>query len=344
MRVMVTGGAGYIGSHAALRLLAEGATVVSVDNLSRGRPESLARLSLLGRSGAFHAEGCDVTDTEALGAIFARHEVEAVLHFAGKAYVGESVEQPVAYAWNNLAGTAALLQAMASAGVRRMVFSSTCATYGEPPSNSIPIVEECPQSPVNPYGRSKLAAERLLEDERIAALRGGREFSYAILRYFNVAGCDVHGRLGEDHRPETHLVPIALEVALGQRPALTIHGADYPTPDGTCIRDYVHVDDLIDAHLLALRSLSAGQGRAWNVGLGRGTSVLEVIESVRRVTGLKVPTVIGPRREGDPPVLFADAQRIRRELGWSPRVVELDEIVASAWRWRSRHPNGYPSP
>jgi UDP-glucose-4-epimerase GalE len=338
---MVTGGAGYIGSHAALRLLSEGAEVLVVDNLSRGRPEALAQLALLRPSQAFRTEHCDVTDARALSAVLERHPVDAVLHFAGKAYVGESVDDPAAYAWNNLAGTAALLQAMAAAGVWRMVFSSTCATYGEPPLALIPISEECPQRPVNPYGRSKLAAEELLEDERIAAGRAGRPFAYAILRYFNVAGCDRQGRLGEDHRPETHLVPIALEVALRQRPALSIHGVDYPTQDGTCVRDYVHVDDLIDAHLLALESLTPGTGRKWNVGLGHGASVMEVIQSVRRVTGREVPTVVGPRREGDPPILFADAARIRRELGWSPRVTELDEIVSSAWRWRERHPRGY---
>lgn len=341
MNILVTGGAGYIGSHAALKLLDEGHRVVVVDNLSRGRAGALACLRSAAPAGSLEIAHCDLTDVAQLRRVLAAAPCAAVLHFAGKAYVGESVEQPVDYMWSNLAGTAALLTAMRETGIGSIVFSSTCATYGSPAPDQIPIAEECPQRPVNPYGRSKLAAEQLLEDERIAASRAGRPFAYAILRYFNVAGSDARGRLGEDHRPETHLVPIAIEVALGQRPRLAIHGTDYETPDGTCVRDYVHVDDLVDAHLLALGAMRPGEGRIWNVGLGRGHSVREVIASVERASGREIPLEVGPRRVGDPPILFAEASRIRRDLGWQPRFVELDAIVETAWRWRRAHPHGY---
>ena len=341
MHILVTGGAGYIGSHAVLRLLDRGWSVTAVDNLSRGHRRPMAEIAQRARPDTFHFEECDVSERAAVSRVMARRPVDAVLHFAGKAYVGESVDQPLAYAWHNIAGSIALLEAMTEAGVHRLAFSSTCATYGEPEASRIPIAEECPQVPVNPYGRSKLAVEHLLADELVASRRAGRPFAYAALRYFNVAGCDAEGRLGEDHRPETHLVPIALEVALGQRPGLVVHGHDYPTPDGTCIRDYVHVDDLIDAHVLALAALRPGESRVWNVGTGRGHSVREVIESVQRVTGRPLNVTFGPRRAGDPPALYADASRIRRELGWAPRFAELDAIVESAWRWRRLHPRGY---
>jgi UDP-glucose 4-epimerase len=224
-----------------------------------------------------------------------------------------------------------------------MVFSSTCATYGEPASQHIPIAEDCPQNPINPYGKSKLHVENFLFDYALMKKTRGEDFAFAALRYFNVAGCDRKGRIGEDHKPETHLIPICLEVALGLegRQAITIHGSDYPTPDGTCIRDYVHVEDLIDAHVTAMRSLKAGDARAYNVGIGRGYSVREVVEACRRVTGVKFRETIGPRRAGDPPTLYANPARLRDELKWAAKTTDLAEIIATAWRWKREHPSGY---
>lgn len=346
MRILVTGGAGYIGSHAVLRLAEAGHDITVVDNLSRGHAAAVALVAAAFGGDRVRFLELDLAETAALphlSDLLRSRRIEAVLHFAGLAYVGESVDEPVRYWTANLAGTLGLLSAMAAAEVGRIVFSSTCATYGEPPPELVPIAESCPQRPVNPYGHSKLAVERLLEDERVAAGRAGREFSYARLRYFNVAGCDRAARIGEDHRPETHLIPLALDVALGLRPTLSIFGDDYATPDGTCVRDYVHVDDLIDAHLLALGATCGGNANDWNLGMGRGHSVREVVDSVRRVTGVAVPTRIAPRRAGDTPTLFADASKIRRELGWTPRIESLDEIVESAWRWRRAHPRGYAS-
>ncbi len=230
---------------------------------------------------------------------------------------------------------------MEQTGVNRFVFSSTCATYGEPTPQHIPITEDCPQRPINPYGRSKLAVEQMLFDHLHAKTAGGEEFAFATLRYFNVAGSDRNGRLGEDHDPETHLIPICLDVALGKRDAITIFGTDYDTPDGTCIRDYVHVDDLIDAHVTVMNSLRPGDGRAYNIGIGKGYSVREIIDAARRVTAVDFKAQEGPRRPGDPPILYADASKIRDELGWSAQITDLDEIIATAWHWRQTHPDGY---
>jgi UDP-glucose 4-epimerase len=235
---------------------------------------------------------------------------------------------------------AAVKDAMRETGVRRIVFSSTAATYGEPAPHEVPIVESLAQRPVNPYGASKLCVEELLRAEAAETARGDALGAVA-LRYFNVAGADPHGRVGEDHRPETHIVPICLEVALGKRPHLTVFGDDYATPDGTCVRDYVHVADLVSAHLASLSVLAPGSFRCWNVGIGRGYSVREVVESVRRVTGHPIPLVMGARRAGDPASLFANADAIRRDLGWQPRYTDLDEIIATAWRWHRAHPDGY---
>jgi UDP-glucose 4-epimerase len=344
MRILVTGGAGYIGSHATLRLAEEGHDVTVVDNLSRGHAAAIGIVIAAFGDERIKFVELDLANTSAihqLSDLCRARRIDAVLHFAGLAYVGESVDEPLRYWTANLGGTIGLLAAMAAASVERIVFSSTCATYGEPSPELIPIAENCPQRPVNPYGHSKLAVERLLEDERIAGQRRGRGFGYTRLRYFNVAGCDRAARLGEDHRPETHLIPIALDAALGLRPSLSIFGDDYATPDGTCVRDYVHVDDLIDAHLLALGATRPGSANDWNIGMGRGHSVREVVESVKRVTGVAIPTTTAPRRTGDSPTLYADASKIRRELGWTPRVESLDEIVESAWRWRRAHPRGY---
>ncbi|HMN97003.1 MAG TPA: UDP-glucose 4-epimerase GalE [Phycisphaerales bacterium] len=340
MRLLVTGGAGYIGSHAARRLLADGHHVTIVDNLVRGHRGAVAAVAAAAPQRLHFAEA-DIADIEAMSRVLAAARPEAVLHFAALAYVGESVDDPMRYWWNNAAGTISLLSAMRAASVPRLVFSSTCATYGEPPPERVPIDEECPQAPVNPYGRAKLASELVMRDHLEAERRAGRDFAFAALRYFNVAGADRSGRLGEDHRPETHLIPLCLEVAEGRREALTIFGDDYPTPDGTCVRDYVHVEDLVEAHVLALAALRPGEGRAWNVGIGRGHSVREVVESCRRVTGHAIPTREGARRAGDPPALYAESSRIQRELGWRPATTELDEIVADAWRWRCTNPDGY---
>ncbi len=342
MRVLVTGGAGYIGSHTALRLLERDHDVTVIDDLSRGNPGAVDALRDAAASAErFEFAQLDVGDVQSVGDVMRTRRIEAVIHFAALAYVGESVEHPLRYYRVNSGATLGLLEAMSRADVGAIVFSSTCATYGEPAADALPIVETCPQVPVNPYGRSKLFVERVLRDHRDALGRIDRPFAFAALRYFNVAGCDARGRLGEDHRPETHLIPICLEVALGQRTHLTIHGADYPTPDGTCVRDYVHVDDLAEAHLATLAALRPGEGRHYNVGIGRGHSVREVVESCRRVTGAEIAIEMGPRRAGDPPALWADPARIGREIGWRPRHVDLDDIVESAWRWRSAHPHGY---
>jgi UDP-glucose 4-epimerase len=339
MRFFVTGGAGYIGSHATLRLLEEGHEVVVLDNLCRGHLGAIDALRAVGGDRMRFVEG-DLADTERLSRGMRDLRVDTVMHFAALTYVGESVERPHEYRRVNTEGGVSLVAAMREAGVERIVFSSTAATYGEPPQDRMPITEETPQRPVNPYGASKLAFEEVLRAE--CGAKAGRVPLAAIaLRYFNVAGADRHGRLGEDHRPETHLIPICLEVALGKRSHLTVFGRDYPTADGTCVRDYVHVEDLVDAHLAALPALESGGFRCWNIAIGRGHSVREVVESCRRVTGHPIPCVDGERRAGDPPALFADPGAIARDLGWRARFTDLDGIVRSAWNWMRAHPDGY---
>ncbi len=338
MRFLVTGAAGYIGSHAAMRLLDEGHEVAVVDDLSRGHRGAIAALAAAGGARLSFHQGC-VTDEAFLRGALASSGAEAVLHFAALAYVGESVERPLDYYRINVCGGIALLRAMRAEGVRRIVFSSTCATYGEPDPGSTGIAETTPQAPVNPYGETKLCMERLLRAE--CAATEGAPLAAVALRYFNVVGCDARGRLGEDHRPETHLVPIALEVAIRRRSEVKIFGEDWPTPDRTCIRDYVHVEDLVEAHLLALGALEPGRFRAWNVGTGRGHSVREVIDICRRVTGHPITASTAPRRAGDPPVLFADARAIARDLGFRPKKPALETAVADLWRWMQAHPRGY---
>ncbi|MFO0828835.1 MAG: UDP-glucose 4-epimerase GalE [Phycisphaerales bacterium] len=338
MHVLVTGGAGFIGSHAVLRLLEDGHRVTVIDNLVRGHAEAATILASIGGD-RFRFERCDLAETQRITALLAG--VDLVMHFAALAYVGESVDQPLRYWRANLAGTLSLLEAMDAANVARIVFSSTCATYGEPPPERVPIDETCPQAPVNPYGHSKLACERVIRDHAVARRRAGQEFGFAFLRYFNVCGGDPAGRIGEDHRPETHLIPICLEVALGQRNALTIFGEDWPTQDGTCVRDYVHVTDLIDAHVQVAARLRGDSEHVYNVGTGTGHSVREVLESCRRVTGAPIAAIRGDRRAGDPAVLVNSPRRIESELGWRARRRELDTMVEDAWRWRSRHPRGY---
>jgi len=338
--VMVTGGAGYIGSHAVQRLLKDGRRVVCVDNLSRGRRGAVDRLAELGGE-RFHFARADIADRETIARLLKEHGVECVMHFAALAMVGESVEQPLLYYRNNTAGVVELLSAVDEAGVEKFVFSSTCATYGEPGPEFIPIPEHCPQQPINPYGASKLFVERMLEDFAEAKRQRGEPFAFAALRYFNVAGADRTGVLGEDHDPETHLIPVIIQAALGQRDGVKIFGTDYPTPDGTCIRDYVHVEDLIDAHVTVMGALKGHDRRRYNLGIGRGYSVKEIIEATQRVTGADFPVGEGPRRAGDPPQLYAEPRAIREELNWTAKITDLDEIIGSAWNWYQKHPQGY---
>jgi len=327
MRVLVTGGAGYIGSHMVRQLVDSGHDVAVVDNVSRGHREAVPAHV------PFHQ--LDIRDTPGLERVMRGHDVDTVMHFAALAYVGESIHKPDEYYRTNAGGSICLLEAMDGAGVKRLVFSSTCATYGEP--ERLPIEESFPQLPINPYGRSKLFVEQMLRD-KVAA---DPSFGFVALRYFNVAGCSLDGSCGEDHDPETHLIPILLQVALGQRESVTVFGTDYPTPDGTCIRDYIHVEDLCAAHLAAGAKVEPGQAHFYNLGIGRGYSIREVLDSVRRVTGKSIATKYGDRRPGDPAILYADAQKANRELAWTPQTRELDAIISSAWAWFRAHPCGY---
>lgn len=325
VKILVTGGAGYVGSHAVRYLGQAGHQVWVYDNLSVGHRSAVPAGRLI--------EG-DLHDRAKLAVAMRERAIDAVMHFAAYALVGESVSDPAKYYHNNVGGSLSLLDAMRESGVAKIVFSSTTATYGSP--EKVPISEDEPQRPISPYGFTKLAIERALDDYARAYGLG-----YAALRYFNAAGASPRGDLGEDHAPESHLIPIVLEVALGQRERITVFGDDYPTPDGTCVRDYIHVDDLASAHALALERLSPGVGLKLNLGTGQGHSVREVIEACRRVSGRDVPLEIGPRRPGDPPELVADSRRAQTTLGWAPKYVELDAIVSTAWRWHSSHPNGF---
>jgi UDP-glucose 4-epimerase len=325
--VLVTGGAGYIGSHAVREFRDAGHTVAVLDDLSAGHRAAVPN---------------DVTFVAGDfgdGAVLRRAlaDVEAVVHFAGMLSVAESIRDPLRYHETNTGKGLALLQAMDEAGVRRLIFSSTCATYGMPVR--IPMDETHPQDPINPYGRSKLALEGALKD-----LAAAGKLRAVALRYFNAAGCHEDGSLGEAHDPEEHLIPLAIDAALGRRPGLVVNGDDYDTPDGTCIRDYIHVQDLARAHVLALEGIERGEAfRAFNLGTETGHSVREVLQCVERVSGKPLPSTIGPRRPGDPPRLVASAARIRQELGFQPRLAKLETIVATALRWRVDHPKGYPA-
>jgi len=324
MNVFVTGGAGYIGSH-VVRLLGEAGHRVRVfDNLSEGHAAAVAAGVLV--------KG-DLADAPALDAAL-RGGFDCVMHFAASCSVPESMTDPEKYYRNNVVASLALLAAMRRAGVRRIVFSSSAATYGNPVK--VPIPEDHPTEPINAYGQTKLDFEHAL---RYAAEAYG--LGYAALRYFNAAGAAPDAAIGEDHRPEGHLIPIVLQAALGKREAVTVYGTDYETPDGTCVRDYVHVYDLAQAHILAMEAIEPGKGLTFNLGNGAGYSVREVIESAARVTGRRIPTKEGPRRAGDPPTLVASSARIQRDLGWKPRFPELDRIVETAWRWHAAHPDGY---
>jgi UDP-arabinose 4-epimerase len=322
--VLVTGGAGYIGSHTCKALAAAGFTPVAYDNLVYGHEWAVQWGPL---------ERGDILDGNRLAQVIATHRPEAVLHFAAFAYVGESVADPAKYYRNNVCGTLTLLDAMRAGQVGRIVFSSTCATYGVP--QTTPITEDSPQNPINPYGASKLMIERVLADYRAAYA-----LSSVSLRYFNAAGADADGTIGEAHDPETHLIPLVLAAAAGKRPNIAIYGTDYGTADGTCIRDYIHVSDLADAHVRALLAMRQGAPRpAYNLGTGHGVSVAEMIAAAGRITGRAIPVVEQDRRAGDPAILFADAARARHDLGWTPRQSDIDTIIASAWAWHQR--NGF---
>lgn len=323
MHVLVTGGAGYIGSHAVRALLDAGHRVRVLDDLATGHRQALDP-----RADFVQA---DLRQTARVAQ--ALTDIDAVLHFAARSLVGESCEKPLEYWDNNVGGSLSLLQAMQQAGVRRLIFSSTAATYGVPEVD--PIGEQTPQHPINPYGSSKLAVERLIADHA-AATEG---FAYAALRYFNVAGCA--WGLGEAHEPETHLVPIVLQCASGRREKVYLFGTDYPTPDGTCVRDFVHVRDLVDAHLVVLAALQPGDRRVYNVGTGRGWSVREVMALAREVTGVDFPVVEHARRPGDPPSLVTDPTRLFEDLGWRPAHSDLRQILADHWAWTREHPEGW---
>ncbi len=325
MRILVTGGAGYIGSHAVKLFLARGHDVWVYDNLSMGHRAAVPADRLV---------VADLSEAQRLDHVLVMQRIEAVVHFAAFAFVGESVTQPAKYYQNNLINTLHLLDALRRHRIGRFVFSSTCATYGVP--DKVPITEDEKQKPINPYGNTKLAVEHALADYAQAY-----DWGYAALRYFNAAGAAPDGRIGEDHDPETHLIPIVLQAVMGQRPAVEVFGTDYPTPDGTCIRDYIHVDDLAEAHLLALEALAPRKQLLYNLGTGRGYSVREVIRAAEEVTGKKVPLKEGPRRPGDPPALVAASEKVQRELGWKPRYTDVKSIIETAWNWHRGHPKGY---
>jgi UDP-glucose 4-epimerase len=322
--ILVTGGAGYIGSHAVLALKQAGYKVVIFDNLEYGHQELVD--SVLG----VELFVGDTRDRASLDRVFATHKIDAVMHFAAYIAVGESVEKPAMYYENNVVGTLNLLEAMRAANIHKLVFSSTCAVYGIPAST--PIVEDCPFAPISPYATSKLMVENMLTDFDTAY-----GFKSVRFRYFNASGADPMGRLGEDHTPETHLVPLVLFAAMGKREHISVYGTDYPTPDGTCIRDYIHVQDLATAHVLGLGYLlKGGDSQVFNLGNGNGYSVKEVIETAKKVTGKEIKVVYGDRRAGDPSILVGSSDRVRKVLGWNPEFPKLEDIIAHAWQWHQK--------
>ncbi|TYQ16277.1 UNVERIFIED_CONTAM: UDP-glucose 4-epimerase [Acetivibrio alkalicellulosi] len=326
MAVLVTGGAGYIGSHTVAELIDKNEEVIVVDNLEKGHREAVIGGKLIVG---------DLRDSEFIKDVFNKNSIEAVIHFAAYIEVGESVGNPLKYYNNNVIATLNLLTAMKEAGVNKIVFSSTAATYGEP--ENIPILETDKTLPTNPYGETKLTVEKALNwcDKAYGT-------KYAVLRYFNACGAHKSGKIGEDHNPESHLIPLIIQVAMGKRDYISIFGNDYNTPDGTCVRDYIHVSDLAQAHCLALEKLRRGNdSQTYNLGNGKGFSVREVIDVVRKVTGCKIEAVDAPRRPGDPAVLVASSEKIKNELGWAPEAADLEMIVESAWNWHKQHPKGY---
>lgn len=325
--ILICGGAGYIGSHMVYEMIERGHEIVVVDNLSTGYQEAVHP------SAKFYH--CDIRDIVALDRVFKENKIDAVVHFAASSLVGESVKDPYKYYDNNVGGSRALLQVMENNGVKRIVFSSTAAVYGIP--KAVPILETATTQPINPYGETKLAVERMLHwAEEAFGLKS------VCLRYFNVAGAHVSGGIGEAHQPETHLLPLILQVPLGQRDFVSIFGNDYQTEDGTCIRDYIHVADLIDAHILALGHLEkTGKSGVYNLGNGNGFSVQQMVESVRKVTGHAVPARLEDRRGGDPDILVASSEKAKQELGWMPKHPDVEDIIRTAWNWHSGHPRGY---
>ncbi len=324
--ILVTGGAGYIGSHAVLALKRVGYDVVILDNLVYGHRDLVEKVLQV------ELVVGDTGDRALLDQLFKTHNIAAVMHFSAYAYVGESVTDPAKYYRNNVVGTLTLLEAMLAASIKKFVFSSTCATYGVP--SVVPITEDHPQNPINPYGATKLMVERILSDFSLAY-----DFKSVRFRYFNAAGADPNGQLGEDHNPETHLIPLVLLTALGQRDSISIFGTDYPTPDGTCIRDYIHVSDLADAHILGLEYLlKGGESEVFNLGNGNGFSVRDVIETASVVTSRDIKVLECDRRPGDPPFLIGSSDKARTILGWQPQYSSLKDIIAHAWQWhQQRH-------
>ncbi len=326
MRILVCGGAGYIGSNMTAILARHGYEPVVFDNFSRGHKGSVQAAELI--------EG-DLSDYDLLVRVLKKYKIEAVMHFAALIEVGESVKEPLRFYHNNVCNTRNLLAAMETVGVEKFVFSSTAAIYGMP--ETIPIAEECPARPINPYGESKWAVERMCHYQS----QTGR-LRYTALRYFNACGAGNDSSLGEDHRPESHLIPLVIQAAMGKRDDIKIFGTDYDTPDGTCIRDYIHIEDLCEAHLLALEHMDHTSELVYNLGNGAGYSVREVIETVKKVSGRDFKVVETSRRDGDAPVLTADATKAKKELGWEPKFPKLEDIVATAWEWHNKFPDGYP--
>ena len=327
MNVLVVGGAGYIGSHCVRQLQEAGHFPVVLDNLVYGHRAAV-------NAGVPFYE-VELGDEKSVGALLQNENIQLVMHFAAYAYVGESVHDPLKYYFNNLVATLHLLQAMLDNDVKKFVFSSTCATFGIP--EQLPIIESTPQAPINPYGQTKLDVEQALK-----SIAHAHDLSFAAFRYFNAAGAARDGKIGEDHNPETHLIPLVFDAATGRRENVQVFGSDYPTPDGTCLRDYVHVDDLSRAHIAVFDRLSTpGAQLFYNLGTGVPTSVREVISAVEKVTGMKVPVVESARREGDPPSLYADSSKAQNELNWAPEYASIEPIVESAWKWHKDHPRGY---
>jgi len=327
MRILVTGGAGYVGSACLRYLLQEGHEAFAFDNLVQGHSQAVpeGRLTM-----------GDLAETDKLAQLMDEQRIEAVMHFAAATCVGESVDNPDYHYGNNIGGTRSLLNAMRTAGVRRMLFSSTCATYGDNPKT--PMAEDAPQIPCSPYARTKLAVEWMIRDFAHAYGLG-----FTLLRYFNATGASEDGRFGEDHDPENHLIPLVLQVALGQREKIMLFGNDYPTPDGTCIRDYIHVEDLAAAHLLAIQKTTSETTAVYNVGTGKGHSVLDVLRVCEDVVGKAIPHETTARRPGDAPALVAEPAKLKTELGWKPKYSELSKTVGTAWEWHKSHPQGYAS-
>ena len=325
MRILVAGGAGYIGSNMTAMLAVEGYNPIVYDNLSKGHKAAIAGCEFVGG---------DLADFELLVQTLKAKRIDAVMHFAAFIEAGESVREPLNYYHNNVSNTQVLLAAMEAAGVEKFVFSSTAAVYGIP--DKIPITEDLPTKPINPYGETKLAVERMCHHQAEAG-----KLHYVALRYFNACGAGNNSTLGEDHRPESHLIPLTIFAAMGKTDSVKIFGTDYPTPDGTCIRDYIHIEDICHAHLLALKKLDKKNELTYNLGNGKGYSVREVIDTVKKVSGTFFKVAETKRRPGDPPVLVCDASKAKQELGWQPKWTNLEKIVESAWKWHSEHPDGY---